>query len=87
MFANISVLSVSLRFTMIMGYYGLSFNTSQLHANPYISCFISAAVEIPAYVSSWLALLYLPRRVSVISSLLLAAVPLYFVQLLPPSKN
>uniref|UniRef100_A0A3P9BLS1 Solute carrier family 22 member 5 n=1 Tax=Maylandia zebra TaxID=106582 RepID=A0A3P9BLS1_9CICH len=49
-------------FTMIVGYYSLSFNTAQLHENPYISCFISAVVEIPAYISSWMALLYLPRR-------------------------
>lgn len=74
-------------FTMITGYYTLSFNTSQLHANPYISCFISAAVEIPAYISSWLALLYFPRRLSVISSLLLGAVPLYLVQLIPQSQS
>ncbi|XP_041658014.1 solute carrier family 22 member 5-like [Cheilinus undulatus] len=72
-------------FSMILGYYGLSFNTSQLHADPYISCFISAAVEVPAYISSWLALLYLPRRVSVISSLMLEAVPLYLIQLVPES--
>ncbi|KAM6983311.1 organic cation/carnitine transporter 2-like isoform 2-T2 [Tautogolabrus adspersus] len=74
-------------FTMTIGYYGLSFNTSQLHADPYISCFISAAVEIPAYISSWLALLYIPRRVSVISSLLLEAVPLYLIQLVPKSLS
>ncbi|XP_060911093.1 organic cation/carnitine transporter 2-like isoform X1 [Labrus mixtus] len=74
-----------LSFTMTIGYYGLSFNTSQLHADPYISCFISAAVEVPAYISSWLALLYLPRRVSVISSFLLEAVPLYLILLMPKS--
>ncbi|XP_074528438.1 organic cation/carnitine transporter 2-like [Halichoeres trimaculatus] len=74
-------------FTMITGYYGLSFNTSQLHANPYISCFISAAVEIPAYISSWLALVYLPRRLSVIGTLLLGALPLFFVQLIPQSLS
>ncbi|XP_063342912.1 organic cation/carnitine transporter 2-like [Pelmatolapia mariae] len=70
-------------FTMIVGYYSLSFNTAQLHENPYISCFISAVVEIPAYISSWLALLYLPRRLSVILTLLFGAVPLYLIQLVP----
>uniref|UniRef100_A0A669EBL5 Major facilitator superfamily (MFS) profile domain-containing protein n=1 Tax=Oreochromis niloticus TaxID=8128 RepID=A0A669EBL5_ORENI len=71
------------RFTMIVGYYSLSFNTAQLHENPYISCFISAVVEIPAYISSWLALLYLPRRLSVILTLVFGAVPLYLIQLVP----
>uniref|UniRef100_A0A3Q0SCZ7 Major facilitator superfamily (MFS) profile domain-containing protein n=1 Tax=Amphilophus citrinellus TaxID=61819 RepID=A0A3Q0SCZ7_AMPCI len=48
------------------GYFGLSLNTSRLHADPFISCFISAAVEVPAYISSWLALRYLRRQLSVI---------------------
>ncbi|KAM9348840.1 organic cation/carnitine transporter 2-like [Symphorus nematophorus] len=74
-------------FTLTAGYYGLSFNTSQLHADPYISCFISAAVEVPAYISSWLALRYFPRRVSVISALLLGAVPLYLILPVPQSLS
>ncbi|CAJ1063488.1 solute carrier family 22 member 4-like isoform X1 [Xyrichtys novacula] len=88
--SNIRVITLNLSlvsFTMIIGYYGLSFNTPQLHANPYVSCFISAAVEVPAYISSWLALLYLPRRLSVISSLLLGAVPLYLIQLVPQNLS
>uniref|UniRef100_A0A3B4G4H5 Major facilitator superfamily (MFS) profile domain-containing protein n=1 Tax=Pundamilia nyererei TaxID=303518 RepID=A0A3B4G4H5_9CICH len=74
-------------FTMIVGYYSLSFNTAQLHENPYISCFISAVVEIPAYISSWMALLYLPRRLSVILTLVFGAVPLYLIQLVPDGKK
>ncbi|XP_034539086.1 solute carrier family 22 member 4-like isoform X2 [Notolabrus celidotus] len=88
--SHIRVMTLSLcfvSFTMTFGYYGLSFNTSRLHTNPYISCFFSAAVEVPAYISSWLALLYLPRRISVISTLLLGAVPLYFIQLVPPGHS
>lgn len=73
-------------FTMIVGYYSLSFNTAQLHENPYISCFISAVVEIPAYISSWMALQYLPRRLSVILTLVFGAVPLYLIQLVPDGK-
>ncbi|XP_029375271.1 solute carrier family 22 member 4-like isoform X1 [Echeneis naucrates] len=74
-------------FTMNTGYYGLAISTSQFHVDPYISCFISAAVEIPAYISSWLALRYLPRRLSVTGILLLGAVPLYFIQLLPQNSS
>uniref|UniRef100_A0A671WGP9 Major facilitator superfamily (MFS) profile domain-containing protein n=1 Tax=Sparus aurata TaxID=8175 RepID=A0A671WGP9_SPAAU len=73
--------------TLSTGYFGLSLNTPQLHANPYISCFISAAVEVPAYISCWLAQCYLPRRVSVISFLLLEAVSLYSIQLVPQSLS
>ncbi|KAK5858886.1 hypothetical protein PBY51_002996 [Eleginops maclovinus] len=74
-------------FTLSMGYFGLSLNTSRLHANPYISCFISAAVEVPAYISCWLGLKYLPRRLSVIFILLLAGVSLYLIQLVPQSLS
>ncbi|XP_019715166.1 solute carrier family 22 member 4-like [Hippocampus comes] len=70
-------------FTMSSGYYGISFNTTHLHSNAYISCFISGAVELPAYVASWLALRYISRRLSIICSLVLTAVLLYFIQLVP----
>ncbi|KAM9847312.1 organic cation/carnitine transporter 2-like [Aulostomus maculatus] len=84
--SNIRITTVILcfvAFTLAGGYYGVSYNTAQLHADPYISCFISAAVELPAYISSWLALRFLSRRLSIIGCLTLAAVPLYLIQLIP----
>ncbi|XP_026226005.1 solute carrier family 22 member 4-like isoform X2 [Anabas testudineus] len=74
-------------FTMTTAYFGLSFNATQLHANPYISCFISAAVEVPAYISSWLALRYLPRQLSIIGTLLFGGLPLFLVQLVPQNLS
>ncbi|XP_074466039.1 organic cation/carnitine transporter 2-like isoform X3 [Sebastes fasciatus] len=82
---NTTVILCLVWFTLSIGYFGLSLNTSRLHANPYLSCFISAAVEVPAYISSWLALRYLPRRLSVICILLLGGVSLYLIQLVPES--
>ncbi|XP_047463096.1 solute carrier family 22 member 4-like isoform X1 [Mugil cephalus] len=70
-------------FAMTTGYYSLAFSTAQLHADPYLSCFFSALVEIPAYISSWLALRYFPRRLSVITTLIFGAIPLYLIQLVP----
>ncbi|XP_044226002.1 solute carrier family 22 member 5-like isoform X2 [Thunnus albacares] len=70
-------------FTLSTGYYGLSLNTSKLGADAYISCFISAAVEVPAYLFSWLALKYFPRRLSSCCTVLLGGVSLYFIQLVP----
>nr|XP_020467627.1 solute carrier family 22 member 5-like [Monopterus albus] len=87
---NIRITTVILSmlwFTLSIGYFGLSLNTSRLHANPYISCFISAAVEVPAYISSWLALRYIPRRISIIFILLLGGLSLYFIQLVPQSLS
>ncbi|XP_010899178.1 solute carrier family 22 member 5 isoform X3 [Esox lucius] len=72
-------------FTLSMGYFCISLNTSRLHGDPYINCFISAAIEVPAYISSWLLLRYLPRRLSTSASMLLGGAALYFIQLVPPS--
>uniref|UniRef100_A0AAR2KYF1 Major facilitator superfamily (MFS) profile domain-containing protein n=1 Tax=Pygocentrus nattereri TaxID=42514 RepID=A0AAR2KYF1_PYGNA len=71
--------------TLSMGYFGLSLNTSRLHGDPFVNCFISAAIEVPAYVTSWLSLRYLPRRLSCSASMLLGGGVLYFIQLVPPS--
>lgn len=47
------------RFTLSSGYFGLSLNMSRLHSNPYLSCFISAAVEVPAYIQAgWLCVTF-----------------------------
>ncbi|XP_047463095.1 solute carrier family 22 member 5-like [Mugil cephalus] len=80
---NTTVILCLLWFNLSTGYFGLSLNTSRLHADPYISCFLSAAVEVPAYISSWLALRYVPRRLSFICITLFGGVSLYFIQLVP----
>lgn len=72
---------------MTTGYFSLSFNTAQLHADPYMSCFIAAVVEIPAYVSSWIALRFLPRRLSVSGTLILGSLPLFILLLVPEGKQ
>ncbi|XP_061558439.1 solute carrier family 22 member 4-like [Phycodurus eques] len=72
-------------FTLNICYFGLSLNTSQLHADPYISCFLSAVVEMPAYVSCSLAIRYLPRRLAVVAAFLTMGLALLFIQLVPQS--
>uniref|UniRef100_A0A3Q3WZA8 Major facilitator superfamily (MFS) profile domain-containing protein n=1 Tax=Mola mola TaxID=94237 RepID=A0A3Q3WZA8_MOLML len=74
-------------FTFSTGYYGLSLNTSRLHADPYISSFMSAAIEIPAYVFIWLALRCLRRKLCLLFTLSVAAVSLFFIQLVPQSLS
>ncbi|XP_054611043.1 solute carrier family 22 member 4-like [Dunckerocampus dactyliophorus] len=72
-------------FTMSICYYGLSLNTSRLHSDPYISCFLSAVVEVPAYSSACLAMRFLPRRMAVALVFLVVALSLFFIQLVPQS--
>lgn len=69
--------------TLSMGYFGLSLNTSRLHGSPFLNCFISAAIEVPAYVLGWLSLRCGPRRLACSASMLLGGGVLYFIQLVP----
>lgn len=71
------------RFTLSTSYYGLSLNTSKMHPNPFISSFLSAAVEIPAYIIIWVALRFLRRKVCLLTILVLAGASLLLLQLMP----
>ncbi|XP_056909363.1 organic cation/carnitine transporter 2-like [Takifugu flavidus] len=84
---NITLIVCLLWFTLRTGYYGLSLNTSQLHADPYISAFMSATIEIPAYICIWLALRYLKRQLTIIFFLFLGAMSLLLIQLVPESLS
>ncbi|XP_076836672.1 organic cation/carnitine transporter 2-like isoform X1 [Brachyhypopomus gauderio] len=69
--------------TLSIGYFALSLNTSNLHGNSYLNCFFSAAVEVPAYIMSWLMFRYLPRRLCLFSTLSLGGTVLLFVHFIP----
>ncbi|KAI4886251.1 hypothetical protein NFI96_006957 [Prochilodus magdalenae] len=69
--------------TLSIGYFALSLNTSNLYGNPYLNCFFSAAVEVPAYIISWLMFRYLPRRMCLFFTLSLGGVVLLLIHLLP----
>ncbi|XP_077967854.1 organic cation transporter protein-like isoform X2 [Styela clava] len=53
-------------------YYGVAFNTSNMGGNPYINCFVAAAVEIPAYAMVIGLLKWRGRKPILISTLLVA---------------
>ncbi|XP_062868189.1 solute carrier family 22 member 4 [Trichomycterus rosablanca] len=73
--------------TLSIGYFALSLNTSNLHGNSYLNCFLSAAVEVPAYIISWFMFCYWPRRLCLFSTLSLGGVVLLFVHLVPEYMN
>ncbi|XP_040912517.1 solute carrier family 22 member 5-like [Toxotes jaculatrix] len=66
-------------FSMSVSYYGLAFNMSGLSRNLFLNYFLVSAVEIPAYVMSWLAARSLPRHLSFISFTLLGALALFLI--------
>ncbi|XP_003782259.1 solute carrier family 22 member 5 [Otolemur garnettii] len=80
----VTIMSIILWMTISVGYFGLSLDTPNLHGDVYMNCFLSAVVEVPAYVLAWLLLRYLPRRYSMATALFLGGSVLLFVQLVPP---
>lgn len=74
------------RLTISVGYFGLSLDTPNLHGDVYVNCLLSAVVEVPAYVLSWLLLRHLPRRYSMAAALFLGGSVLLFVQLVPKGR-
>ncbi|XP_036607868.1 solute carrier family 22 member 4 isoform X2 [Trichosurus vulpecula] len=81
--AVITIMSLMLWMLVSVGYFGLSLNTPNLHGDVYLNCFLSAAIEVPAYVIAWLLLRKLPRRYIISGTLFLGGGVLLFIQLVP----
>ncbi|XP_043837253.1 solute carrier family 22 member 4 [Dromiciops gliroides] len=81
--AIITIMSLMLWMLVSVGYFGLSLNTPNLHGDVYLNCFLSAAIEVPAYVAAWLLLRNLPRRYIIAGTLFLGGGVLLFIQLVP----
>ncbi|XP_030601584.1 solute carrier family 22 member 5 [Archocentrus centrarchus] len=69
--------------TLTIAYLGLSLNTANLHGNVHLNCFLSAVVEIPAYILSWIMFRWCSRRLSLSSSLCTGGLFLLLIQLIP----
>ncbi|XP_061606957.1 organic cation/carnitine transporter 2-like [Phyllopteryx taeniolatus] len=85
-YSNIRWMSVALWFVWNMiaiGYLALSLNTSNLHGDAYFNCFLSGAVEIPAYVITWLMFRRCPRRLTMAGCLFASGFFLLVIQLVP----
>ncbi|XP_061858534.1 solute carrier family 22 member 4 isoform X5 [Colius striatus] len=85
--ATITIMSLLLWFFTSVGYFGLSLSTPNWHGDAYINCFLSAVIEVPAYVIAWLFLRFFPRRYSLSGTLLLGGSVVLFIQLVPADLN
>uniref|UniRef100_A0A3B3RKG7 Solute carrier family 22 member 4 n=1 Tax=Paramormyrops kingsleyae TaxID=1676925 RepID=A0A3B3RKG7_9TELE len=68
---SITVLCSLLWTVIILGYQALVLNTSNLHGNPYLNCFLSGIVEVPANLVAMIMLKYYSRHFCQSSTLLL----------------
>lgn len=66
-----------------MVFYGLSLNTSNLNGNIYLNCLISAAIDITAYVVTWLLASRVPRPTLLFFTMMFCGITLLVIQLVP----
>ncbi|XP_027805480.2 solute carrier family 22 member 4 isoform X1 [Marmota flaviventris] len=81
--AIISIMSLLLWMLTSVGYFGLSLNVPNLHGDPYLNCFLSALIEVPAYITAWLLLRTLPRRYIIAGVLFWGGGVLLLIQVVP----
>lgn len=75
------------RMVITMSYYALLLNTTNLHGNPHLNYFLSAVVEVPAFIIAMLLLRYCSRRFCQSSTLLMGGATIFIIQLIPNSKT
>uniref|UniRef100_A0A672I637 Solute carrier family 22 member 4-like n=1 Tax=Salarias fasciatus TaxID=181472 RepID=A0A672I637_SALFA len=83
---SITLVCSSLWFIITISYYALVLNTSNLHGDPYLNCFISAVIEVPAYLIALALLQYCSRHICQSSTLLLGGVMIFCVNLIPTGR-
>ncbi|XP_008591566.1 PREDICTED: solute carrier family 22 member 4-like [Galeopterus variegatus] len=81
--ATITIMSLLLWMLTSVGYFALSLDTPNLHGDAYLNCFLSALIEVPAYIAAWLLLRTLPRRYIIAGVLCLGGGVLLLIQLVP----
>ncbi|XP_068187548.1 organic cation/carnitine transporter 2-like [Antennarius striatus] len=88
LFSNFNVFSTTivcslLWIIIVISYYGLILNTSNLHGSPYINSFLSAVAEVPAYIIAMLLLQNCSRHFCQSSTLFIGGVMILCVNLIP----
>ncbi|KAM9695509.1 solute carrier family 22 member 4 isoform 1-T2 [Trichechus inunguis] len=81
--AIITIMSLLLWMLTSVGYFALSLSTPNLHGDAYVNCFLSALIEIPAYITAWLLLRSLPRRYIIAGVLFMGGGVLLLIQVVP----
>ncbi|CAG5871677.1 solute carrier family 22 member 4-like [Menidia menidia] len=79
----IILLCASLWMIITISYYALILNTSNLHGDPFLNCFLSAVTEVPAYLIALLLLKFCSRHFCQSSTLFLGGVMILCVRLIP----
>ncbi|XP_041041286.1 solute carrier family 22 member 5-like [Carcharodon carcharias] len=79
---NITIFVILIWMIPSVGYFGLSFNTPNMHGDPYINCFISAVTEVASYVIEWILLRMSLHRISLACIVACGGIMLLLIQIL-----
>lgn len=71
------------RMSVSMVFYGISLNTSNMNGNKYLNCFLSAFIDIVAYLAAWLFANRVTRPTLLFCAMMLSGVILLVIQLIP----
>ncbi|KAM9540833.1 solute carrier family 22 member 4-like isoform 2-T2 [Salvelinus alpinus] len=80
---SVTVLCSLLWMIISCGYFALILNTNNLNGNPYINCFLSGVVEVPAYFIALVLLRYCSRHLCQSSTLFLGGTVILFINIVP----
>ncbi|XP_055370509.1 organic cation/carnitine transporter 2-like isoform X2 [Betta splendens] len=80
---SITLLCSMMWMVVVISYYGLALNTSNLHGDPYVNCFLSAVTEVPAYVIALVLLQFCSRHLCQSTTFALGGVMILCVHLIP----
>ncbi|XP_067899126.1 organic cation/carnitine transporter 2-like [Heterodontus francisci] len=83
----ITIINLLVWMILSIEYYGLSLNTPNLNGDAYLNCFISAAIEVPAYATAWLLLQRFSRRFSLSGTLFFGGIVLFFIKFIPSNLS
>ncbi|KAJ4937075.1 hypothetical protein JOQ06_001659 [Pogonophryne albipinna] len=84
---NITILSVLIWTATSMVFYGLSLNTSNLNGNVYLTCFISAVIDIVVYVATWMLVNRVQRPTYMCSAMMFCGIMLLVIKLVPEDMH
>ncbi|KAM5298261.1 solute carrier family 22 member 4 [Ctenodactylus gundi] len=84
---TVTIMTLLLWMLTSVGYFALSLNIPNFHGDAFLNCFLSALVEVPAYIMAWLLLRTLPRRYIIAGVLFFGGGVLLLIQVVPEDYN
>ncbi|KAF3858401.1 hypothetical protein F7725_011602 [Dissostichus mawsoni] len=84
---NITILGVLIWTATSMVFYGLSLNTSNINGNVYLTCFVSAVIDIVVYVATWMLVNRVQRTTLICSAMMFCGIMLLVIKLVPEDMH